>query len=219
MLEERNAAVEARIAVEKALGESKAEVDALRTRHESVETTLAEHEAKIKACREEREASASRAEKAEAEVALLRTSTVLEVRDAKGVLLSKQPIKIQGATAIRHGDVIYFGKADRTKVRIKYTDGRLNDQNVSIRDEKGKLIMEGPIVNGFVHGLWTFYDEGKPMLRISYREGETTEWEVREDGGAWRPVTEEELGVLENMFRAVMSLFVEPGLAPLNEDN
>lgn len=173
-------------------------------------------EARLKDERNAALAAQGEAEKAlgeaRAEIDTLRGSTALEVKNAKGELIRREPLKIAGLTAVRHGEVLFIGTSGH-EFRIKYADGKLVDQTVFIRDPKGVLYCDGPIVNGMVHGLWTMYEAGKPRFRIEFADGQIAGLEIRGENESWRAAFGEEMDFMMRMIPIIFSTTVDAGLA------
>lgn len=213
-----------------ACGESE-EVKALRANHAQLQAQLESTKSELATAKQEGErltgqlrssleaaqtelASTKQAlERVTAEVQSLRSLTVLEVRSPNGRVLERAQLKILGSSAGFHGTRTWLDSDGKTLLQIRFTDGKMDDQQVTIRDEDGKILLEGPTVGGWVHGMWTLYTDGRPEARLSFREGALTDLEIREADGRWRSASRDELDEAEGFVVVLMAAFVHQGLA------
>jgi hypothetical protein len=166
---------------------------------------VAELEKKLATLTSEANDAKSRASSAEAAISNLRTNGVNLV-----TLVNGQPVGTDQVRLSTNGQFLRHGNRVRSQSVIRFEDGRLADQVVTVNRDDGKPNFTGAVKNSRPDGEWIWHDrQGRPATKEIWANGKIEKVQagtVARDGKVtWRDMNKADR---DKWFRDTAPIFV-----------
>lgn len=136
---------------------------------EEAERRAKELEAELTRVRTEASSNASRATTAEQQAVAMRAGALATI--VAGQEIGRDAIRWDGTRFVRDGERVRT-TSGVVNSRIRYTNGQLADQTLTVLRDNGKPNFTGAIRNSRPDGPWLWHDsEGTPFKREIWRDG------------------------------------------------
>lgn len=147
----------------------KSDYEAAEAAREAAERRVKELEAELTRVRAEATSNASRAAAAEQQAAAMRAGSLVTL--VAGQEIGRDAIRWDGTRFVRDGDRVRITNGVLNS-RIRFTNGQLADQTITVFRDNGKPNFTGAIRNSRPDGPWLWHDaEGVPFKREIWRDG------------------------------------------------
>jgi hypothetical protein len=147
----------------------KSDYEAAQAAREEAERRAKELEAELTRVRSEASSNASRATTAEQQVAAMRSGALATI--VAGQEIGRDAIRWDGTRFVRDGERVRITNGV-VNSRIRFTNGQLADQTITVLRDNGKPNFTGAIRNSRPDGPWLWHDsEGTPFKREIWKDG------------------------------------------------
>jgi len=192
----------------------KTEADTQKARADKAEAALAETNAKL-------EASNKKAADAQAIVARVQRARLVTIIDGK-------PVGSDEIALTASGEFVRSGNRIRPTSTIRYDNGKIADQPLSVTRDNGKLNFTGAVRNSRPEGDWIWFDkDGRPSVKEVWKDGKLSESAhataikpdpAKGDQVTWKTMARTDrdkwLGTTAVIFANIPELIREAGAAP-----